>query len=75
VSTAKIKLTAGYKLLQILEETYGSKKKPARCLVEYKKGRAKPLVQWYTRKYATRLFGTDQMEVMRVKVEEEVEGT
>ena len=35
------------------------------------------MVQWYTRYYANGLFGTDQMEAMRVKVEEEVhvEGT
>jgi hypothetical protein len=77
VSTIEIKLMKGYKLLRILEETYGSKKKPARCLVEYKRGRAKPVVQWYVRSYANGLFGTDQMEAMRVKVAEEVqvEGT
>ena len=77
MSTTERTLTTGSKLLRILEETYGTKKKPAKCLVEYKKGRAKPIVQWYTRYYANGLFGMDQMEAMRVKVGEEVhvEGT
>ena len=35
------------------------------------------MIQWYVRSYANGIFGTDQMEAMRVKVDEEipVEGT
>ena len=64
---------SGYKLIRILEEIPGSKKKPPKILVEFKKGRSRPERQWYGRYHANTLFGTNQMEAMRVKVVEEVE--
>jgi len=68
---------AGFKLIRILEEIPGSKKKSPRILVEFKRGRFRPETQWYGRYHAKALFGTDKMEAMRVKVVEdvEVEGT
>lgn len=51
--------------MAILEDTPGSKKKSPRSLVEFDKGRGKPVVQWYNRGYANSLFGTDQMEAKR----------
>ena len=73
VSTMETKLIVGYKLISILDEIPGSKKKSPRILVEFKRGRFRPETQWYGRYHANTLFGTDQMEAMRVKVVEEVE--
>jgi hypothetical protein len=67
-------LMKGYKILRILEEVAGNKKRPARCLVEFKKGRSKPVVQWYSRTYANSLFGTDQVQAARVEQEAKGEG-
>ena len=68
---------SGYKLISILDEIPGSKKKSPRILVEFKRVMFRPETQWYGRYHANALFGTDQMEAMRVKVVEEVkvEGT
>lgn len=67
MSKVKIKLMAGYKLISTLEEIPGSKKKPPRILVEFKRGRFRPETQWYGRCHANALFGTDQMEAMRLR--------
>jgi hypothetical protein len=62
----------GYKLLAVLEEIPGSKGKPPRSLVEYTKGRAKPVVRWYNRYTANSIFGIDQMVAARGQPDEEV---
>ena len=73
MSKVRIKLMSGYKLIRILDEIPGTKKKPPRILVEFKRGRFRTETQWYGRYHANALFGTDQIEAMRVKVVEEVE--
>jgi hypothetical protein len=60
-------LMIGYKLLAILEETSGSRGNSAKCLVEFKKGRAKPVVQSFSRNWALVLFGKEQMDAARMK--------
>ena len=59
--------------MAIIEETIGTKGNPAKCLVEFKKGRAKPVVQWFSRNYASVLFGKEQMDATRMKQEPEPE--